>query len=120
MFDEEVGKYKKRSTGKGQPRSKHKHIYETVLLHEQYEWPDVKTGRGTVKQDHIAPTKVCKICGRVEYVDTDESYYVKNRIMNIPHLVFFQKDLSDKALSLPKWRRKPFDKFAYPMEEKDD
>ena len=119
MIDEEVGKYKKRSTAKGQPRSKHKHEYITVLLHEQYEWPDVKTGRGTIKHDHIAPTRVCRICGRVEHRDTDESYYVKNSILNIPQLVF-SKDLSDKALALPKWRRAPFDKFATPMEEKDD
>lgn len=119
MFDEEVGKYKKRSTAKGQPRAKHKHEYVTVLLHEQYEWPDVKTGREPIKHDHIAPTKVCQICGRVEYVDTDESYYVKNRIMNIPHLAF-SKDLSEKALALPKWRRIPYDKFATPVEETDE
>lgn len=119
MIDEEIGKYKKRSTAKGQPRSKHKHIYETVLLHEEYEWPDVKTGREPIKHDHISPTKVCKICGRVEYVDNDSSYYVMNRCCDIPHLVF-SKDLSDKALALPRWRRKPFDKFACPMEEEDD
>ena len=115
MIDEEVGKYKKRSKSKGQPRAKHKHEYITVLLYEQYEFPDVKTGRGTIKHDHIAPTKVCKICGRVDYTDDDDSYYVKNRVEHTPQLVF-SKELSDKALALPKWRRAPFDKFATPME----
>ena len=119
MFEDEIPKYRKKSKGAGQPRAKHKHEYITVLLHEEYEWPDVKTGGEPIKHDHIAPTKVCKICGRVDYVDDNPSYYVMNRIMNIPHLAF-SKDLSETAMNLPKWRRKPFDKFAYPREEIND
>jgi hypothetical protein len=41
MIEDEVGKYRKRSKAKGQPRSKHKHIYETVLLITSYEVPDI-------------------------------------------------------------------------------
>lgn len=34
----EEPKYRKRSTAKGQPRSKHKHIYEVVLLTTKHEF----------------------------------------------------------------------------------
>ena len=115
MIDDEVGKYRKKSTAKGQPRSKHKHIYETVLLRSYFEHTDMCTGK-PIRTHSELPTKVCTICGRVDYVDTDPVYYVKNKVPNIPMLAF-TKDLSDVALQLPKWEHDFFDKFATPMED---
>lgn len=109
-YDEET-KYKKKSTAKGLPRSKHKHIYETVLLKRYYHHTDVKTGRPKVTCSEL-PTKVCTICGRVDHVDNDPSYYVHNQIQDLPWRIY-SKDLSKKALSLSKWYVKDyFDKFA--------
>ena len=118
MIDEEVGKYKKRSTAKGQPRAKHKHEYITVRLVRKYEVPDVSTGKMR-PHESILPTKVCQICGRIDYVDRDASYYVKEPVKGLPYLIF-DKRLSDKALELPIWIADKFEKFATPMEEEDD
>lgn len=110
LIDEEP-KYKKKSKSKGQPRSKHKHIYETVLLTINYHDTDFKTGKPKVTQT-IRPTKVCTICGRVDDVDDDQSYYIMKPIPNLPFLAF-EKTLSEKALSLPQWYvEDSWDKFA--------
>jgi hypothetical protein len=110
VLDEEP-KYKKRSNAKGQPRSKHKHVYETVLLTRDFSVPDYKTGRTLVKQ-RIHPTRVCAICGRIGYEDDDESLFVKRVISDLPVKVY-EKVLSDKALRLPKWHSNDyFNKFA--------
>lgn len=122
MFDEEVGKYKKRSTAKGQPRSKHKHIYETVLLVRHYEVPDIHTGKQVEKESRY-PTKVCTICGRIDEIDYDDKWYNKEEHKQNKHLkwTYFTKELSDEALKLPVWICSSyFDKFATPLEEKDD
>lgn len=100
----EEPKHKKKSAAKGLPRANHKHIYETVLLYHYHHW----------KADHIAvhtsPTKVCTICGRVDHIDTDPSYYVKKEssLRWLSHIT----ELSKKALALPKWEVNDFDKFA--------
>ena len=110
LVDEEP-KYKKKSKHKGQPRSKHKHIYETVLLIKDYHIQDIKTGKPQITQT-IMPTKVCVICGRIDEVDRNPSYYVKNKISGIPFLAF-EELLSEKALNLPKWYAKDYrDKYA--------
>ena len=115
MVDEEP-KHKKKSKSKGQSRSKHKHIYETVLLTRNYHTQDFKTGKPKVTQT-ILPTKVCTICGRIDEVDDDQSYYIKNPIPNLPFFAF-EKELSEKALSLPKWYTEDFwDKFATKIDE---
>ena len=110
LLDEEP-KYKKKSSAKGQPRSKHKHIYETVLLIKDYHTTDIKTGKPKTNQTTY-PTKVCTICGRIGEVDNDPSYYVKKAIIDLPFITH-KKELSEKALNLPKWYAKDFwDKFA--------
>lgn len=104
-------KYKKRSTAKGQPRSKHKHIYETVLLTKYYHTIDFKTGRPKTTQI-VHPTKVCVICGRIDRIDDDPSLYIKIPVTNIPFCTF-KSELSEKALSLTRWYAIDFwDKFA--------
>ena len=115
LIDDDIPAYKKKSKKKGQPRSKHKHTYETVLLIKDYHYNDFKTGKPAVSQTML-PTKVCTICGRIDYVDDDHSYYIKNPIPDIPFLVY-NEELSEKALSLPKWKCDFFDKFAIKMEE---
>ena len=111
LIDDEIPAYKKKSTKKGQPRSKHKHIYETVLLTRNYHFSDFKTGRPKVNQT-ILPTKVCTICGRIDGVDSDPSYYVEKPVQH-PLFVVYDTELSDQALSLPKWYVEDFwDKFA--------
>ena len=106
----EEPKYKKKSDAKGLPRSKHKHQYETVLLSHFFHHSDVHTGKKKVSEYRI-PTKVCMICGRVEHIDKDPSYYVE-KTCDYP-LISHTKELSEKALGLPKWYVNDFfDKFA--------
>lgn len=110
LTDEET-RHRKKSTAKGLPRSKHKHIYETVLLKRYYNHTDFKTGKPVITCSEL-PTKVCKICGRVDRVDRDPSYYVHNQIQDLPWRVY-STELSEKALQLPKWYINDFfDKFA--------
>lgn len=119
MIDEEVGKYKKRSTAKGQSRSKHKHIYETVLLITPYKVPDIHTGK-QIENEHKYPTKLCTICGRVDEIDSDDKWYRKEEHKHLKWR-YFTKELSDAALELPLWfRNNGLDKFAIPMEDKDE
>lgn len=111
---EEESKYKKKSQSKGQPRSKHKHIYETVLLHKLYHSINYQTGK-ELSRVYLYPTKVCTICGRVGDIDKDSSYYIDNQKI---YWFLSEKSLTDKALSLPKWYVKDyFDKFAIKMKE---
>lgn len=114
VLDEEP-KHKKKSTAKGQPRSKHKHIYETVLLTRYYHSQNFKTGQPEVRPKTL-PTKVCTICGRIDDVDRDESYYVKKVVPGVP-FVAYSTELTEKALSLPKWHADDYwDKFAKQVE----
>ena len=115
-LEKEEPKHKKKSQGNGLPRSKHKHIYETVLLTKYYHGTDFKTGapRITVM---TYPTKVCTICGRIGEIDYDESYYVKGN-KAARWLSCHSNDLSEKALNLPKWHADDFwDKFAHEGEK---
>ncbi len=116
LTEDEAPAYKKKSKKKGLPRSKHKHIYETVLLISSYHYNNFKTGRPEVSQTML-PTKVCTVCGRVDETDDDSSYYVKIPVPNIPFIT--HRELSEKALGLPKWEKDFFDKFAIKMEEED-
>jgi hypothetical protein len=111
---DEVPAYKKKSKKKGQPRADHKHVYETVLLTRYYHFNIGKPSTSERKQ----PTKVCTICGRIDYVDYDESLYDVHPDTNIK--CGLVKDLSVKALSLPKWRADDFDKFATRMESDEN
>lgn len=67
--------YKKKSDKKGLARSKHKHLYRTVLLlhdysmtkpHDPHPW----------RVHYYSASKVCSICGRVS--DIDNNYYSRN------------------------------------------
>ena len=111
----EEPKYRKKSTAKGQPRSKHKHVYEVVLLTRCYHGIDGKTGK---PQDHYSslPTKVCTICGRIDDVVWNDDYYTKEHIDYLPFHVC-NRELNDKSLSLPKWHCDFFDKFATKEED---
>ena len=69
--------------------------------------------------ESIMPTKVCTICGRVDYVDKDPSYYTMVPLKHLPFSVY-ERVLTEKALSLPKWTVKDtFDKFAIEIKETD-
>ena len=107
---DEPTKYRKKSKAKGQPRADHKHIYETVLLCHTFTFPDYKTG-GTRESKTELPTRVCTICGRIDEVDRDASYYVYNPIEGLPCRAY-SKNLSAKAMRLPKWSANFLDKFA--------
>lgn len=48
------------------------------------------------------PTKVCTICGRIDYADTDPTLYEVDKIPNSPYYCW-AKTLSEKAKNLPKW-----------------
>ncbi len=115
ILTDEEPKYKKKSKGNGLPRSDHKHIYETVLLRQTYHYTSPKTGKDVVVEKDV-PTKVCTVCGRIDYVDTDSAYYERVQAKDVPFL-FYEKVLTEKALSLPKWRTESiYDKFATKME----
>ena len=111
LIDDEIPAYRKKSKKKGQPRADHKYMYETVLLTRYYHFNLGEPRTSESKQ----PTKVCTICGRVDYVDYDESLYEMRPDSKIKWALV--KELSDKALSLPKWNVDAFDKFATKMEE---
>ena len=105
--------HKKKSSKKGQPRADHKHLYETVLLHRLYHYTDYKSGRDATTLI-LQPTKVCTVCGRVGDVDTDDSFYIDKSVWY--PFVSHTSELSEKALSLPKWQVDSyFDKFAKKM-----
>lgn len=111
LINDEIPAYKKKSKKKGQPRADHKHTYETVLLTRYYHFNFGEPRTSESKQ----PTKVCTICGRIDDVDYDASLYDVHPDTNIKWA--FVKDLSEKALNLPKWYADGFDKFATKMEE---
>ncbi len=112
----DVPKYRKKSKAKGLPRADHKHLYETVLLTKRYNGTDFKTGRPRITE-HQLPTKVCTICGRIDYVDRDPKYYVSKQIADMP-ITVHEKVLSDVALKLPQWVADDFfDKFARRINE---
>ena len=106
-FTDDEPKYRKKSTAKGQPRSKHKHIYETVLLTTKHEF---NIGEKRISYSSM-PTKVCTICGRIDDVVLNDEYYVKNKVDNT-RFVAYSRELSEKALNLSKWHCDFFDKFA--------
>lgn len=111
LIDDEIPAYKKKSKKKGQPRSDHKHVYETVLLTRYYHFNLGEPRTSESKQ----PTKVCTICGRIDDVDYDASLYDVHPDTKIKWA--FVKDLSEKALSLPKWYVDGFDKCAVKVED---
>lgn len=115
ILTDEEPKHKKKSKGNGLPRSKHKHEYETVLLHRYYSFPDLQTGKDKIHEQRN-PTRVCTICGRIDYMDSDQSYYEKAPIEGLSFLAY-NKVLSEKALRLPKWKvEEPYGKFATKIE----
>lgn len=118
VIDDEVPAYKKKSKKKGQPRADHKHIYETVLLTKCYHGTDFKTGKPSVSEQSL-PTKVCTVCGRIDDVDWDESYYTEKKVPFVP-FVSYSRELTEKALSLQKWHADFFDKFAIKMESDEN
>ena len=111
-------KYKKKSGNKGLPRSKHKHVYETVLLRSDYHHSDLKTGRPLVNTTEY-PTKVCTICGRVDSVDRSDKYYVKTPIVGLPSNIY-KNELSEEALKLPRYHNDFWDKFAVKEDENNN
>lgn len=116
-FPEEVEvRHKKKSKAKGLPRADHKHLYETVLLTKIYNGTDFKTGKPRVTE-HQIPTKVCTVCGRIDYVDKDQKYYIRKEVPNLPFRAYAD-ELSAAALALPKWLAEDFfAKFAVKCEE---
>ena len=113
LIDDEIPAYKKKSKKKGQPRADHKHTYETVLLTRYYHFNLGEPRTSECKQ----PTKVCTICGRIDEVDKDESLYEVHPDPTVKSWMVWRKELSEKALSLPKWYVDDFDKFATKMED---
>lgn len=110
MFEEEeVTRYRKKSHSRGQSRSKHKHVYKTVLLTTKLEFLNVNTGK-PILHTHDAPTKVCQICGRISYVDYNSIYYEESEQLNVPYIK--HSPLSQVALELPRWEAHFLDKIA--------
>lgn len=115
--EKEIPAYRKKAKNTGLPRSKHKHIYETVLLTSDYHHTDLRTGAPKVTHN-FAPTKVCTICGRVDCRDVDPEYYVERELpASLPFRVY-SKELSEKAFNLQKWYLSDFcNKFAVQISE---
>jgi hypothetical protein len=113
---EEESKHRKKSSAKGRARSKHKHVYETVLLTIDHHCKDLHNGNPKVMQRTV-PTKVCIICGRIDEVDRDPSLYLERPFLDFPFKPY-ERVLSEKALGLPKWHAKDFwDAFAVKVDE---
>lgn len=119
LLIEEEPKHRKKSSAKGRARSKHKHIYETVLLTRDYHCKDLHNGNPKIVQTTV-PTKVCVICGRIDEVNRDPSLYLEKPVMGLPYEAY-EKELSEKALSLPKWHAEDFwDAFAVKVDEEEE
>ena len=119
MFEEDVCKYRTRSTAKVRPRSKHKHMYETVLLTCHYKVPDVNTGK-QIEKESRQPTKVCTVCGRIDKKDNNEMWYNKQEHKHLKW-TYFTNELSEAALKLPVWHcTSYFDNTAIPAETNND
>lgn len=114
MLENEVPKYRKKSKGTDKTKSNHKHVYETVLLQTRYTF-NLGTTRTHI---HEAPTRVCTICGRVDYVDNSPEYYINKQVPDMPFKVT-QKVLSEKALKLPRWVYDTHDKVATRVVDND-
>lgn len=102
----EEQKYKKKSSSKGLPRSKHKHQYKDVLWETKYSFNYGKGEQETLIQQ---ARKVCTICGRLG--DTANNYYfVTEETEPIRHQ---KTHLSPEAMKLEKWVSDDFfSKFA--------
>ena len=103
-FENEVPKYKKKSTKKGQPRADHKHEYKDVVVHSWFDNPFKQNERN----EHINIYEVCTICGRIgsyvtSYIFQTEEEMKKYDLKNMDH--WYVDDY--------------FDKFAKKMKGKD-
>jgi hypothetical protein len=116
LIDDEIPIYRKKSKKKGRPRADHKHTYETVLLIRYHHFNFGEPSISEFKR----PTKVCTICGRIDEIDKDESLYEAHPDPTVKRWMWWLKDLSEKALNLPKWYVDDLDKFATKMEDEDD
>lgn len=103
-------RYQKKSTSKGQSRSKHKHLYETVCLHHKYSLTKTHDPNPW-NVDYYSATKVCVICGRIN--EEDDAYYLKEEGNN-GWGNYFKTKLIPEAFNLPRWIVKDLRcKYAY-------
>ena len=108
----DVAKHKKKSKAKGLARANHKHQYEVVLLSRDFHTQNFSNGKPSIMTS-VFPTKVCLICGRIGDSVIDEEYFVRTKVDRLPFTAY-NKQLSEKALQLPKWYADDyFDKFAH-------
>ena len=105
FVDDEIPAHKKKSNKKGLPRADHKHIYETVLLTRNYH-------SNFGDSEYTLPTKVCVVCGRIGKTDSDESLCERQPELSVKRWAVWSKNLSKKALCLPKWHADYWEKFA--------
>lgn len=96
----EETRHKKKSQSKGQPRSKHKHNYETVCLRYKYSLTKPHDPHPW-KVDYHSATKVCTICGRVSG-ESDPAYYKEEKGHN-NFGSYFTSKLIPEAYNLPRW-----------------
>ena len=108
LIDDETQAYRKKSKKNGQPRADHKHTYETVLLTLYFHYNTGEPKTSAI----VRPTRVCTICGRIDDVDEDDSLYEVSPDPDVKQWMVWRRELSEKALSLPKWHADAFDKFA--------
>lgn len=105
FINDEIPAHKKKSKKKRLSRANHKHIYETVLLTRHYHF-------SFGNSDEVLPTKVCTICGKIGKIDIDESLWKKGPDPTVKKWMVWMKELSEKALALPKWEVEDLEKFA--------
>ena len=102
-------KHKKKSQAKGQPRSKHKHEYKTVLLHSF----SPKAGSNSELIEILSATKVCSICGRIAENDFDQYEETKHIPNSRTFSHFIEKRIKNPE-SLEDWYAYGYmPKFAY-------
>lgn len=97
----EEAKYKKKSDSRGQPRSKHKHQYETALVHYKYSLTKPHDPNPW-KVDYYSATKVCTICGRLSG-ESDPAYYENEKCVNTFGSYYFKAKLTPEAYNLERW-----------------
>lgn len=100
MFDE-VPKYKKKSTKRAPPKSKHKHRFEECIL--EYEGRTYNKERGFVKKPDRSFGRYCVICGRIHIGglnDHMEKVPYGNCVV-YRHTDYAKKELDHETRTLP-------------------
>lgn len=118
MNENDIPKYKKKSTAKAPPKSKHKHLVEPCVVAYSSEWWTKEHLRTTNKTTII--TGYCPICGKIGELKDKSKWYTKdNGVLNnvewtkTVYTAEGNREMNPETRTLPYFEiNDPFDKFV--------